>query len=215
MATLRLPGRVVPLEAFGFDVDGVLRDTGYLAYQNCRKAIAELGGMPPEFDDFVHDWCGRLTDYYRRCGVARSDAEIEAVNAKYLGIHDTVSPFEDVAHTLERLEASGLTLFALSGHTTSKLEHWFTTHGLHARFARVQGDGKEKIGELVELSQSLGFAPGRACYAGDWAQDMRAAERAGLLPIGVARGRGTHDVLRRNGAIHVVDHLDELAALIR
>lgn len=215
MAILRLPKADVPIEAFGFDVDGVLRDTGYLAFLNCRSAIEELGGTPPAFDDFVHDWCGKLTDYYRRCGVKRSDKEIEAVNARYLAVHDTKAPFEDVAQTLEHLESLGVRMFALSGHETKKLHAWFEQHGLHVRFVHVQGDGRDKTEHLSVLCRRIGANPKSSCYAGDWGQDMRAAKSAGLLPIGVARERSTHKALRRNGALHVVDHLHELTAIIR
>lgn len=214
MALLHLPKAELPIRAAGFDVDGVMRDTGILAFNNCRKAIAELGGMPPEFADFVHEWGGGLIDYYRRCGVRKSDEEIRAVNERYLASHDKVGPFEDVAETLEHLETRDIRMFALSGHSTEKLQGWFEQHGLHVRFARVQGDGKDKTAYLRIICEILGVDPSQAFYVGDWAQDMRAAKEAGMIPIGISREHRTHHVLERNGALHVIDHLHELVRMV-
>ncbi|HEY6019301.1 MAG TPA: HAD family hydrolase, partial [Candidatus Paceibacterota bacterium] len=131
MAILRLPKGEVPIDTVGFDVDGVLRDTGYLAFQHCRLAIAELGSIPPELDDFVHDWKGFLNTYFRSCGVKASDEEIHRVNAKYILTHDSADPFHDVEDTLAYLESLGVRTFALSGHGDTELQAWFAKHNLH------------------------------------------------------------------------------------
>lgn len=214
MATIMLPHAKVEVEAFGFDVDGVLRDTGYLAFQNCRLAIAELGGKPPEFEDFVHDWSGILVDYYRSQGVVASDEEIERVNQSYIAAHDFVLPFDDVMPMLTHLEAAGVRVFALSGHHTDQLREWFAEHGLHPKFAHIRGNGREKVAHLRELCVEMSVAPNTACYVGDWAQDVRAAKQVGMIPIGLTRLRNTRHVLMKNGASLVLDHLAELAPLI-
>jgi phosphoglycolate phosphatase-like HAD superfamily hydrolase len=214
MATINLLGRKVPITVFGFDVDGVLRDTGYQAFINCQLAVAELGGIPPEFDDFVHDWGGLLIEYYRKCGVTASDDEIRKVNLARIAEHDLVAPFEDVAETLEHLKLSGLRMFALSGHETDKLQAWFTMHELHPRFSHIRGDGREKINHLIDLCKQMDVDPSGVCYVGDWGQDMRAAKEVGLIPIGLMRSHSTKDTLLRNGASLVIDHLSELTMLV-
>jgi phosphoglycolate phosphatase-like HAD superfamily hydrolase len=212
LATLILPTGKVSVDTVGFDVDGVLRDTGYLAFQHCRLAIAELGGIPPELDDFVHDWAGMLNTYFRACGVNASDDEIHRVNTKYISTHDIADPFHDVGDTLTYLESLGVRTFALSGHGHVELQAWFAKHGLHTRFDHVQGSGSDKVAHLVALRKQ--FSSTSACYLGDWGQDMRAARTAGMVPIGITRSLKTHDVLVRNGASVVIDHLYELAELI-
>ncbi len=214
MVSLNLPSRSVEIRAVGFDVDGVLRDTGFEAFQNCQRAIRELGGTPPLFEDFVHDWGGLLIEYYRSCGVTASDEDIRRINSGYIAGHDEVAPFEDVLITLERLELLGIPTFALSSHADDKLQTWFRTHGLHTRFAHIRGDGREKINSLRDICTLLDVMPAQAVYIGDWAQDMRAAKEAGLLPVGIARFHKTSQVLTRNGAELVVDELGELVSRI-
>ncbi len=214
MAVIQLPDRIAEIEVFGFDVDGVLRDTGFQAFINCQLAIKELDGTPPEFDAFVHNWRGLLIEYYRSCGVTASDDEIRRINTARIAEHDLVKPFEDVAEMLEHLESLGIRTFALSGHAPDKLQAWFVTHGLHLRFAHIRGDGREKIQHLSDLCEQMSVVPSAACYVGDWGQDMRAAKEVGLIPIGIMRTHDTREVLLRNGASLVVDHLSELTPLI-
>lgn len=214
MAVLVLPDREVEIDTFGFDVDGVVRETGYLAFHHCRLAITELGGIPPELDDFVHDWGGLLNRYFRSCGVQASDEEIERVNAKYVATHDLADPYHDVGDALEHLEKLGVRTFALSGHRHSELQSWFEKHGLHDRFGHVEGSGGGKVEQLIILRQKFSTSPARACYVGDWGQDMRAARQADFVPIGITRNLNTRHVLERNGAAAVIDHLHELVELI-
>lgn len=215
MAVLILPDRKIEIDTVGFDVDGVVRETGYLAFHHCRLAIAELGGIPPELDDFVHDWGGLLNTYFRKCGVTASDEEIERVNSKYVSTHDTADPYHDVEDALGHLERLGVRTFALSGHRQIELQTWFEKHGLHDRFGHVEGSGGGKVQQLITLRQKFSVLPARACYIGDWGQDMRAARQADFVPIGITRNLKTRHVLERNEAAIVIDHLHELATLIR
>jgi phosphoglycolate phosphatase-like HAD superfamily hydrolase len=215
VAVLILPDREVEIDTVGLDVDGVVRETGYLAFHHCRLAITELGGIPPELDDFVHDWGGLLNTYFRSCGVTASDEEIRRVNGKYTSTHDIADPYHDVEDALTHLESLGVHTFALSGHGHPELKAWFEKHGLYDRFGHVQGNGGAKVEQLVTLRHTFSVLPARACYIGDWGQDMRAARAANFIPIGITRDLKTRHVLERNEAAIVIDHLHELATLIR
>jgi phosphoglycolate phosphatase len=68
---------------------------------------------------------------------------------------------------------------------------------------------------LLSLCEKLGVSPARVAYIGDWAQDMRAARDAGLIPIGLTRGHKTSEVLHRNGASLVLEHLADLQGIVR
>ena len=214
MATLKLPLGKKEIRAIGFDVDGVLRDTGKMAYDNCCSAIKILGGKPPVFEDFVHEWGGLLATYYRSCGVKVSDAEIERVNAEHIVAHDFVHPYADVIQTLEHLRECRVSIFALSGHETKKLHAWFDEHNLQVRFDHVHGSGRDKKKQLANLCREMHISSSVAAYVGDWGQDMRAARDVGMVPIGITRGHDSRDVLVRNGAKLVIDHLADLCTLI-
>jgi len=214
MAILKLPAGKKEIRAIGFDVDGVLRDTGKMAYDNCCSAIKILGGKPPKFKNFLHEWGGELITYYRSCGVTASDEEIHRVNQGYIVTHDSVSPFDDVRQTVKHLDKSGVKVFALSGHMTHNLLAWFVEHNLQMRFAHIRGDGRDKKKELADLCKVMGTSPSITGYIGDWGQDMRAARDVGMVPIGITRGHDSRDVLVHNGAKLVIEHLADLCTLV-
>jgi len=211
---LHVLSQKLKLTTAGFDVDGVLRDTGWLAYNNCCEAIRILGGKPPSFEAFLHDWGGTLVDYYRTCGVIKSDEEIRTVNRQFVLAHNAVPPFADVEPTLKFLQSLDIQLFALSSHGTGELEQWFKDHQLHVHFEHIRGDGKDKVAHLQHIAELMGAKPQETCYLGDWGQDMRAATAAHMIPIGVTRGHPTSKVLKHNGAQIIIRDLSELADLI-
>jgi phosphoglycolate phosphatase-like HAD superfamily hydrolase len=64
---------------------------------------------------------------------------------------------------------------------------------------------------LVELIEALGVEPGRMIMVGTDADDLRAAEEAGIgMDIGLARGSSTPEQLRKAGADAVLADLEEL-----
>ena len=207
MATLVLPEAEFSLEAVGLDVDGVLRDTGYHIYEASCKTIAELGGVPPSYEEFITSQGGDLVTYYAYCGVSRSKEEIYAV-------YDKVVPFDDVDDFMTGLVSRGVKLFVVSSHPRENLRLWFLEHKLHDHLLDFQGGSRDKPLHIQEACQRLEVNPARACYVGDWGLDMKAAIAAGALPIGITRFYNTELILLQAGAKCVVRHLSDLAGMI-
>ncbi len=67
--------------------------------------------------------------------------------------------------------------------------------------------------KVVQLSKHRNRRD-RAFYVGDTAYDMRSATAAGYIPIGVAGGYAPEDVLWEAGAVHIVESLREIMAIV-
>jgi phosphoglycolate phosphatase len=214
MATLTLsPAREI--FALGLDVDGVIRDTGYHAYEVMCKTLVELGGTVPTFDTFVHGYTTDVVTFYGECGVCCGLEKILSVYRKHsAGHHDDCAPYRDVARFLNYLSVLEVRMFAISSHPHAQIVEWFTTHRIGAYFSHVAGSSIDKAVCLTEACNTIKVLPHKACYVGDWGADMRAAATAGLIPIGITRGYDSRSALVKSGANYVVEHLTDLIAAI-
>jgi phosphoglycolate phosphatase-like HAD superfamily hydrolase len=212
LAHLKLPHPHVEIHAVGLDVDGVLRDTGYDAFVALCKTVEELGGTPPAFSDYVHDYESKALEYYAHCGVKATD-QVHSAYLRNLRPHDDVFPYEDVRAFLAHLHSLQLKVFVVSGHSTEKLHEWFAFHGLQENFVCVRGSSRNKEFCIRESCEEIGIDPRTTCYIGDMGLDMRAARANSLVSIGVTRGYESYASLMRSGANHVANDLSELLPL--
>jgi len=61
----------------------------------------------------------------------------------------------------------------------------------------------------------LNLRGGEAIMVGDSVIDVKAALRAGVIPVGIASGVATKEVLVENGAKYVIDYIGELPGLVK
>ena len=66
----------------------------------------------------------------------------------------------------------------------------------------------------LELARLLGIDPSEVLYLGDTATDMITAQAAGMIPIGALWGFRDEEELKKNGAVHLLSHPDELLQLL-
>ena len=216
MATLVLPERKIHIDAFGLDVDGVLRDTGYHIYEATLKALKELGAnRTPTFEHFVRGQGGDLVTFYKECGVELTKEEIYASYDKYVPSHDAEKPFEDVVGFLLALTTRNVKVFVVSGHPTEKLQRWFEEYNFHEHIHHLQGGSRDKAVHIRAACEHLEVSPRATCYVGDWGNDMKAAVLARTVPIGDTRTYATRKILIEADAQYAVDHLSELVGIIR
>jgi len=221
-------------EALLFDMDGVLADVGRsyrqaivataasfgVALDGATIARAKLGG------DANNDW--RLTQkLMAQRGVDRPlVAVVERFEAAYLG--DASSPGlcdqERMLPSRERLEglAGRLPLGIVTGRPRAQAQVFLRRHGLTDLFASVvameDGPVKPSPGPVRLALEQLGV--GRAWMIGDTPDDLAAARRAGVVPLGFAGGVAAPyraeatDRLLDDGAARVLESLDELEELL-
>ncbi|MES2203576.1 MAG: HAD hydrolase-like protein [Patescibacteria group bacterium] len=217
MAQLWTPGGYRYIEAAGFDLDGVKRDTGYNAYQTLLKILAKYKYDGPkltygqyllrEFDN---------TTYINSFGLNLTRAQIKDAYDEFHPPDHNIGPYEDVAPACEYLIRKGLKLFAVSAGRAEWVHDWYKDHGLHIHFEHVVSKAHPKSPHITRLCGEMRVAPERAFYAGDMGHDIWAARDAQVVPIGITRGYdGAHKSLQTAGAHVIVDTLEELARLVR
>jgi histidinol-phosphate aminotransferase len=218
-------------EAILFDMDGVLADVS----GSYRRAIVETAATFGVSIDHQRverakagggandDWA--LTHrLVAEAGVSTTlDRVIERFESAYQGTHDRpgLRATERLIPSLEMLErmAARFKLAVVTGRPKADCDHFLKQHGLASLFpvaaCMEDGPGKPDPTPVRVALERLGVR--RAWMIGDNPDDVRAARSAGVLPIGV-RAPGDDDVLvpslLRAGAARVLEHLDQLEALL-
>ncbi len=213
---LRLPNGSFTLKAAGFDVDGVLRDTGYPAYQFLCHSLRELKAhSTPTFSKFVRDYSHDLEEFCAKYGVICTTADYLQVYRRYSdGHHDSTEPFLDVLPTFQLLHLWEMPIFVVSSHNHDAVAMWLETHGLNKYVGHISGSRTDKADAVREACDALGTDTTHACYIGDWGADMHSAIEAKAIPLGITRGHESREALMDMGAAHVFDHLPEFTELI-
>ncbi len=205
-----------PLLGIGFDVDGVLRDTGYPIYEATCKSIRHFGGTPADYSSYVRDFHMDFVGFYRSCGANVSS--MEEINSVYWS-HITreacmVTPFPDVQECLAFAAHKKLKTFIVSSHPFKEIELWLECFP-YGSYDFVIGGSPDKKHCIQKACDELGFSTNHVCYIGDRGDDMRCASHVGAIPVGITRGYDSAAGLRESGAVVVVDHLHDLQLYVR
>ncbi|MSR70990.1 HAD family hydrolase [Candidatus Kaiserbacteria bacterium] len=214
MRKLWTPEGCYPISAVGLDADGVIRDTGYVAYITVCKIIEHFGGKAPPYADFILKEFDHPT-YCRRHG---AHMDMDQFRKMYYEVHPPDLeglPFSDVVGFCKSVALMGLDLFVVSSCREDWLLPWFERHSMGAHFAYIVPQARPKDAHLVDVCRQLGVEPEVMMYVGDMGHDMHAATTAGAIPVGITRGHHEENAsLRSVGAKLVVQSLEHLSVLI-
>jgi phosphoglycolate phosphatase len=207
-----------------FDLDGTLLDSAPGIVASLTFAIRKLGHdfyPPADIRTLIGPPMNVLVaQLLRPFGDDRVVQCVELYREHYRrqGLYDC-TPYLGVAEALERLAANGYSLFVATSKRQEFAEHMLRHTGLYNRFAKVLGtsaDGSldDKADLLESLMSSLDGAPSQAIMIGDKRDDMIAARKNHLTPIGVRWGYGSDSELTDSGAEVLVDSPNELSQLV-
>jgi phosphoglycolate phosphatase-like HAD superfamily hydrolase len=191
-----------------------VRNTGHKCYLADAEALREFGIEPLPFHSYVKEYESDPARYYAKFGI-KDHGSVHERFYHHVGETDKEPPFDDVLGFLEHMEKCRVTVFAVSGHPLHKLHSWFAEHKIAQHFKCVYGGSRNKVACLRNACRDVHADPGAVCYVGDWGLDMRAANTAGPIPIGITRGHDSRSALIDSGAWHVVEHLHEFGGLIQ
>lgn len=204
----------------GFDMDGVLVDSGLSIKLSLERAILEVTGARPVLpidDSFIGP---PLRGSLERLLGSREPSVLESCINAYRRINDGLagsmtSVFPEVQTMLASLGRS-FELVVVTSKLEGSARHLLAGLGLSHHFVGIHGPPSDDIAERkVDTLQRAISEHGRiAVLIGDRAHDVQAALALGVRPIGVTWGYGTRQELINAGAEHLVANPAELAHLI-
>lgn len=214
-------------EAVVFDLDGTLVDTAPDLHAHLNEMLADLGR--PGFDlDEVRPMIGDGARVLLRRGLDASGGmpegvDIEALFEEFLRRY-TARPlrfgaiFDGVEGVLQALASAGIRLGVCTNKPQAPTDRLLAELRLARHFAAVIGGDslavrKPDPGHLQAVLDRLGAAAGRSVLVGDSANDVEAAAATGVPCVLVSFGY-TRTPARALGAARVIDHMDELPAVL-
>ncbi|MPY94566.1 MAG: HAD hydrolase-like protein [Acidimicrobiia bacterium] len=224
-----------------FDLDGTLTDPAHGITAALRVAMGACGVEAAAAGPLERFIGPPLQESFTELGL--DAAGVAAAIGAYRGYYTEVGLFENhvypgVPELLGRLRSAGCAV----GVATSKprpLAERIVAHFELDRYLDVELDGRNRhkhqviavaLAALAALDAGHDVGGGRSRRAGqprpagpmddrpvmvgDRHHDVTGAIRTGLLPVGVTWGYGSRQELLGAGAAHLVDHPDELDAVL-
>lgn len=205
-----------------FDLDGTLVDSLETIAEATVEAFARHGHRVTAAD--IIPRIGPPMEVIAREVTGAGPDESHAMYTTYQGLYYTEyiqrTPAHEGAHDLvQAMCAAGVALAVV----TNKNEHggrlMVQVQGWDGRFGSIVGRDtashyKPHPAPALYALRALGVAPAEAAFVGDTEADMNCARDAGMRYVIGITGARTSDVLRAEGATHVVDSLAAVGALL-
>ena len=155
-------------------------------------------------------------------GRSLGDAELEAIDRRSGEIYDELNteprPTPGAPELLRALSEDGVPWAIATSSRAAQVGTSVAALGLAERPLIVDGSHVRRAKPAPDLlllaAERLGQPPAACWYVGDSTWDMRAAQAASMVAVGVAYGAVSADELRTAGALAVMT-LEELAGELR
>jgi phosphoglycolate phosphatase len=208
-----------------FDLDGTLTDP-FEGITSCfQHALAVLGRPVPPAAELAAFIGPPLREGLATLLETKEQPLIEQAVAIYRERYANQGALEnrlydEVPAMLRALGEEHRRLFVATSKPRVFAERIIDHFGLRSFFAHVYGaelDGRfDNKGELLAHAlEREGLESSSCIMVGDRAQDVRAARKNGLVPVGVAYGYGSREELREAGAVAICASPSELVSWIR
>jgi phosphoglycolate phosphatase len=209
-----------------FDLDGTLLDSAPDLYGALQRQCAEEGVPPPPYAP-VREVVSRGARAVLRCAFAeRGEPAIEALVPRYLALYRQVMaqqatrPFEGIDALLHQLESQSIRWGIVTNKPAFLTDELVRRIGWDARAAAViSGDTlavkKPDPAPVLLACERAGVAPAQCLFVGDDRRDVMAGDAAGLYTVAVRWGYLDGGDPADWNADRVLDHPDQLAALLR
>lgn len=209
-----------------FDLDGTLLDTVADLANATNQALAQCG-YPTHPTDAYYQFVGNGINklFFRALPEeARTEENVMRIRSLFVPYYnehnaDDSRPYPGVSELLRTLQAQGIQIAVASNkyqQATAKLVHHFFPD---IRFAAVYGQRegvaiKPDPTIVADILSDTGISRAETIYIGDSGVDMQTARNAEVESIGVSWGFRSVEELTGNGAVHIVHHAEEIAALM-
>ena len=206
----------VHVQAILFDFDGVLVDSEPIRFTAGARALGEIGEALT-WERFMQYWLGRTDEAGLRDLLgSRYEAEGTRVaarrNALYEERMDEVPAFDDSLRLIRRLPDE-IRLAVATGSRRMEVEHILGHLGLSHHFhaivtAEDYARAKPAPDPFLTAARRLEVPPASCLVLEDSAAGVAAAYAAGMLVVGVDRGRGAVELDRATWTVANLDRLE-------
>jgi len=215
----------LPISALLFDLDGTLVDTvgtriaawlqalhEYDLEPDRNQVAALIGSDGRRLARIVANAAGKPIDDATAEEIDRRSGEI------YNGLNTDPRPLPGAKELLDWLDAHALPWAIATSSRREQVQQSIDALALARPPMVIDGshvkEAKPAPDLLLFAANELGVAPPGIWYVGDSEWDMRAADAAEMVAVGVATGVATTAKLKESGASLTVDDLDQLLPVI-
>jgi len=203
-------GRRRPIAVMACDWNGTLVDDRDRAWTATCRVLERRGLAVPSLSRFLDEFRLPLASLFAHYGVPDGTRDaIDDWNRAMAELPARAMP--GARRMLERLGAARIAVAVVSAAARDVIERDLALLGLEGHVNAVFGDADPKRDALSKLARAH---EGPVAFIGDTEYDMREANAAGAIAIGFAGGYRPPAALAEAGAAHIVERLDELAALV-
>jgi phosphoglycolate phosphatase len=205
-----------------FDLDGTLTDPAPGIIGSFRKALADLGHVPPPFEDLRWIIGPALRLSFPKVMGPEVDPEpaVERYRVHYAagGMYD-LSLYDGMMEAVASIRAATRRMFVCTAKPEPFAVPIIERFGYAPYFDRVYGaalDGSldDKADIIARIIAEQRIDPQQTLMIGDRMHDIVAAKRHGMASIGVAWGYGGPEELTRAGATAICHRPQDLPAMV-
>ncbi len=216
------------LKAVIFDFDGTIADTVPALCEGINLTMRHFGYPTHTEADilrFINNGARELVRRAMPKDLQGDEEQVSRVLAVYNALYETVYLHTDKCYTGVReavaaLHAEGLRVGVLSNKQDVFVKGLCRSVLAPDSYDVAQGviEGKPTKPHpylAARVAKTLGVAPAECAMVGDSDVDIRTAENAGMLHIGVTWGYRNEKFLRASGAVRLAHTAEELSAIIK
>jgi phosphoglycolate phosphatase len=196
-----------------FDYDGTLLDSVEEVYRGTCNVFRKSGFLEPTFETFFETYDSSWKIFYRKHGI---EISLEKIAEWYFEVArpEECYFFNDVNDVIDILATRGVLMGIISAHYKDKIVDRCREIGLNKHMRTIIGRANDKVEFILDFCREHGVNPAETYYVGDFISDVRDAKKAGVVAVGITRGKETSEILRRHGADHCISNLHELLRLL-
>lgn len=207
-----------------YDFDGTLADTNSVIINTMQAVIRELG-LPARTDAECQSTIGLPLVAVPSVLFADTDLTPDLYADTYRRLFDNyntpgaVTLFEGVYDTLIALHKAGVTQTIASSRSVASLTAYAEALGLQKVFTYLLGaesveKPKPNAEPVLKTLAHLGIPAEKALVVGDMTYDILMAQNAGVATCAVTYGNDTLDNLRSCNPDYVIEHFNDLLAIV-
>ncbi|MBR4761899.1 MAG: HAD family hydrolase [Clostridia bacterium] len=213
------------IKAVLFDLDGTLANSLFDLAASTNYAIGKFGFPAREAEEFKYFAGDGMAKMIERALPPESNgadtvSKIMPLFLDYYGVHycDNTKAYPGAVELIDALKARGITVAVVTNKAQEMAEK-VVTRLYGKRFDLIFGmregfPAKPDPTATLAAMRELGVKPSECVFVGDTEMDVKTGVNSGAYPVGVLWGFRETDELLRGGAKEIINHPQELLAII-